>query len=351
MPINCAFCLHIFVLCLVSLCLYYVNFRLSKSKTASIAAMLSQMLMRSICLPMAVLVFIQIVFAHQDLFIPYFGSEISYYIVKFHKISYAWLAWWCVVRFNRQLSSVSNTDLLCKSINNRLIIHFFSKSISTIGYTVMALLIVRAFDINVFKLLTVVGAPAVVIAYASQNVIKNLVSGVSILFNGPFKVNDLIHIPDKNINGYVRYIGFRTTQIQTLDKKILCVPNSVFDNVSIINDSRSDFQLISLEVLLDHNDYKMLPDVINDITVMLDHCNGLNKELRPLVCCGAINADSALVLTIKCFAETIVTSEVMIIKQYILMKVMDIITKWGCHVYVSGELTMVQKVSGSCSDR
>lgn len=67
-----------------------------------------------------------------------------------------------------------------------------------------------------------------------QQVFKDIVSGLFLLFEGILKVNDVVELDNGDI-GKVKEINFRTTKIETRDNIILVVPNSKFIDGNVIN--------------------------------------------------------------------------------------------------------------------
>ncbi|MCB2195841.1 MAG: mechanosensitive ion channel [Bacteroidetes bacterium] len=67
-----------------------------------------------------------------------------------------------------------------------------------------------------------------------QQVFKDIVSGLFLLFEGNLKINDVVELDDGEI-GRVKEITFRTTKIETRDNIILVVPNSKFIDSNVIN--------------------------------------------------------------------------------------------------------------------
>ena len=67
-----------------------------------------------------------------------------------------------------------------------------------------------------------------------QQVFKDIVSGLFLLFEGNLKLNDVVELDDGEI-GKVKEINFRTTKIETRDNIILVVPNSKFIDGNVIN--------------------------------------------------------------------------------------------------------------------
>ena len=78
----------------------------------------------------------------------------------------------------------------------------------------------------VYSLILSLGLISVVIALGSQTIISNLLGGVIVYLERPFKAGDIIKIGD-NI-GEVLGISFRTTAIKGLNGLNIVIPNSTF---------------------------------------------------------------------------------------------------------------------------
>ncbi len=66
-----------------------------------------------------------------------------------------------------------------------------------------------------------------------QNIAKNFGSGLILVFERPIQVGDFIEVGD--LNGTVERIGARSTEIRTLDRVSIIVPNSRFLDSEVIN--------------------------------------------------------------------------------------------------------------------
>lgn len=81
------------------------------------------------------------------------------------------------------------------------------------------------------------GIIAVVLGFAAQESMSNFIGGFFLSFYKPFKVGDMINIPDKSLVGTVEEIGMRHTVIRTFTNSKIVVPNSVMNNSIIENRS------------------------------------------------------------------------------------------------------------------
>lgn len=80
--------------------------------------------------------------------------------------------------------------------------------------------------IDLAGLLVGAGFLGIVIGFASQSVVSNLISGVFLIFEKPLKQGENIEIPSENILGKVLEITTFSTRIQKFDGTVVRVPNS-----------------------------------------------------------------------------------------------------------------------------
>lgn len=70
---------------------------------------------------------------------------------------------------------------------------------------------------------------------AAQEAVANIVGGLFILMFKPFKIGDLIAIPESNLKGTVVDISIRHTSIQTIANTIIEIPNAICNQAIIEN--------------------------------------------------------------------------------------------------------------------
>ncbi|MCC7197572.1 mechanosensitive ion channel [Candidatus Peregrinibacteria bacterium] len=84
------------------------------------------------------------------------------------------------------------------------------------------------------------------LSYGLQDIIKNYVAGILILFKSPFKIGDTIKI--KEYTGKVAKIDFQSTTLSTFDNKDVTIYNSDVMTQSIINFSNNTVRRIDFDV-------------------------------------------------------------------------------------------------------
>lgn len=95
---------------------------------------------------------------------------------------------------------------------------------ANIGYALVILLTLSSLGIEWTNLAWIVSALSVGIGFGLQEIVKNFVSGLILLTERPVKVGDLISI--SGVEGDIRRINVRATEIQLSDRSIVIVPNS-----------------------------------------------------------------------------------------------------------------------------
>jgi small-conductance mechanosensitive channel len=95
---------------------------------------------------------------------------------------------------------------------------------ANLGYATVILLTLSSLGVQWTNLAWIVSALSVGIGFGLQEIVKNFVSGLILLTERPVKVGDLISI--SGVEGDIRRINVRATEIQLSDRSIVIVPNS-----------------------------------------------------------------------------------------------------------------------------
>ncbi|MEE4196031.1 MAG: mechanosensitive ion channel domain-containing protein [Bacteroidales bacterium] len=111
--------------------------------------------------------------------------------------------------------------------------HTIYQLIKYVLWTLAILLSLETMGIKITFLLAGSAALLVGLGLGLQQIFRDIVSGLFILFEGNLKVNDVVEL-DGEI-GRVKETGFRTTKIESRDNIILVIPNSKFIDGKVIN--------------------------------------------------------------------------------------------------------------------
>jgi small-conductance mechanosensitive channel len=121
---------------------------------------------------------------------------------------------------------------------------------SNIGYALVILLMLSSLGVKWTNLAWIVSALSVGIGFGLQEIVKNFVSGIILLTERPVKVGDLISI--SGVEGDIRRINVRATEIQLADRSIVIVPNSqlISQNLRNVTLGGSAQGVATLELML-----------------------------------------------------------------------------------------------------
>ncbi|WP_375687614.1 MULTISPECIES: mechanosensitive ion channel domain-containing protein [unclassified Bartonella] len=104
------------------------------------------------------------------------------------------------------------------------------------GVVVSALtgLSMAGLDLRNFALIA--GGLSLGIGFGLQNIVQNFVSGLIILVGRPFKIGD--YIESGSVGGVVKRISVRATELETIQRKTIIIPNSSLINNNVSNWTR-----------------------------------------------------------------------------------------------------------------
>jgi len=120
------------------------------------------------------------------------------------------------------------------------------------GVTMWALVILTAtseLGINVTGIVAALGIFGLAVAFAAQDTMENVIAGIFIIVDRPFREGERILLPKKlggiySSWGDVKQIGLRTTHVRSTDGVMLTIPNKLLTKDPVANFShRSDMAL------------------------------------------------------------------------------------------------------------
>jgi potassium efflux system protein len=102
-----------------------------------------------------------------------------------------------------------------------------------IGIAVAVIVACAAMGLDFAQIALIASALSVGIGFGLQQVVQNFISGLIVLVERPVKVGDWVKIDD--VEGDIRRIRVRATEIQTFDRATVIVPNSDLITKSVQN--------------------------------------------------------------------------------------------------------------------
>ena len=138
-------------------------------------------------------------------------------------------------------------------------------SVLTLGFIIA----LSAMGIDTSRFTIVAGALGVGVGLGLQNVVNNLVSGLILLFERPFRVGDCITF--KNLEGDLMSIGLRASIFKTSSGADVIVPNAMLISNEVINWTLAgrSTRRMDIDVLLDYGvDIKKITTTLCKVAAM-----------------------------------------------------------------------------------
>lgn len=181
---------------------------------------------------------------------------------------------WLVVRFTGFLEQA--IGLLAQNKNNhntwiKLSIVRTIKWLIIIGIIVSLLKLyhVEHFVDSVF---TTSAITTIIIGLAAKETLSNVLSGLVIIVNKPFKVGDYISSSDQSFRGRVEKIGLQSITIRTVNMLETHMPNNLFFTLSINNITNRSHYLMKLNISVRYQDYDKIKSICQLIRNYIANC-------------------------------------------------------------------------------
>lgn len=174
-----------------------------------------------------------------------------------------------------------------KKIND-LMATFLVRVISALGWIVILLIIVDQLGINLAPIIAGLGVTGFILGFAFQETIGNLLAGVMIILNSPFRIGD--YIEAGSLNGTVREMDMMCVTLATPDNKRVIVANKIVWANAIINYSFTETRRVEMGVSISYD--SDIPKAKAVIRSILDSYPEILPEPIPSVEVNKLNNSS-----------------------------------------------------------
>lgn len=134
------------------------------------------------------------------------------------------------------------------------------------------IIILSIYGVNMNAVVASLGAVGVVVGLAFQDILKDCLSGISIIVEDQYKIGDTVTI--NNFKGEVLAIGFRTTRLKAYTGEIKIISNRNIQEV--INHSFSTSKAI-IDITVSYDE-----DLTKVEKVLTEVCDRMTKEIKEL---------------------------------------------------------------------
>jgi MscS family membrane protein len=198
-----------------------------------------------------------------------FIYSVFYFVVIFN------IAWGLTRLFNALVEKYivpkvekTETDL------DDMLLPIIRKGISATIWIVTIIIGIDNAGYDVTTMIAGLGIGGLVFALAAQDAVSNLFGGFIIFSDKPFNLNERIVL--NGFEGHVREIGLRSTKIETLDGRIVTMPNSNVTSNPVLNVSKEKGRKIKFHLGLT---YDTTPQEITLAKELLNNILTTNEDV------------------------------------------------------------------------
>jgi small-conductance mechanosensitive channel len=175
----------------------------------------------------------------------------------------------------RYLKGRNHDDVNQKAMVNMALV-FVRITLWALGF----LFILSNLGVNVTSLIASLGIGGIAIAFALQNLLNDIFSSFTILFDKPFSIGDFIVVGKDS--GVVEKIGLKTTHIKTLRGEVMIIPNRDLTNSRVQNlktlERRREVLNFEVEYEIDKKTLLSIPTIVEEVIspvkqVTFDRCH------------------------------------------------------------------------------
>ncbi|WP_373823594.1 mechanosensitive ion channel family protein [Neisseria dentiae] len=135
----------------------------------------------------------------------------------------AFILFWLAARLFKTLSVKLLSRRLSNRMNLLLVLQRIGSALIIFGGFLVAMMIAIP-DFTPAQLISTLGIGSVAVGFAFKDIFQNLLSGILLLLNEPFKIGD--RIISGTFEGEVENIEIRATTLRTYDGRRIVIPNS-----------------------------------------------------------------------------------------------------------------------------
>lgn len=176
---------------------------------------------------------------------------------------------------------------------------FVRSFVKTALYVMLIIGIVRKLGIDTSSFVALLASAGVAIGMALSGTLQNFAGGIMILLLRPFRIGD--YVQTQGIEGSIKEIKLFNTVINTVDNKLITLPNGPIVNNVINNFSAENRRRVDLSVSISYgDDYDVARDAILAIIAADER---IEKDPAPFVALGSLG-ESAVCITVRVWAKS-----------------------------------------------
>lgn len=238
----------------------------------------------------------------------------------------AWMIFRCVNVFTSMLKAWAHkTDT---ALDDHLV-PLVERALQIMVWILAALMILQNLGYSVSGLLAGLGIGGLAVALAAQKTLADVFGSIMLLVDRPFVAGDWIVSPDREIEGVVESIGFRSTRIRTFEQTLIAIPNNRLAEFVIDNISSRPYRRVWITVGLTYDTPSgAMREAVSRIEKLLRTHPEVSQESTMLVRFNEISENS-LDIMVYYFTATTDWAEYLRIREDVNLKIMGIVESLG----------------------
>lgn len=176
---------------------------------------------------------------------------------------------------------------------------FVRSFVKTALYVILIVSLVRKLGVDTSSFVALLASTGVAIGMALSGTLQNFAGGIMILLLRPFRIGD--YVQTQGFEGTVKEIKLFNTVLNTVDNKLITLPNGPIVNNVINNYSAENRRRVDLNVTISYgDDYDVARQAILDIIAADAR---IEQDPAPFVAIGSLG-DSAVNITVRVWAKS-----------------------------------------------
>ena len=122
---------------------------------------------------------------------------------------------------------------------------FLHAALRVILWLITVCIVLDYVGVPMTSLVAVLGVIGLAVSLAIQGTLSNLAGGIQVLVSKPFKAGDFVEAG--GVSGTVKEVGLAYTKLNTIDNKVISVPNGQISSEKIINYTTAEQRRVDLK--------------------------------------------------------------------------------------------------------
>lgn len=177
---------------------------------------------------------------------------------------------------------------------NELMAKFLLKVVSVVLWILLLLIVLSHIGVDLAPIIAGLGITGFILGFAFQETIGNLLAGVMIVLNSPFRVGDYVEVG--SMSGTIRDMDMMSITLATPDNRRVIMANKLVWGQAIINYSFTETRRVEMGVSIAYDsDVNKAKAIIHEI---LESYPEILPEPKPMIEVNKLN-DSSVDLVVR----------------------------------------------------